>query len=375
MKQTQTRTWTEIDLSNLEHNYQALRAMLPQGCRFLGVVKADAYGHGAVQVARRLETLGAEYLAVACLDEALELRQAGITTPILILGYTPTERAEALLDNGITQTVYDVEMARALSDAAAAAGKTLKIHVKADTGMSRLGWLCGGEDQSAAVEAIAQVCALPGLEAEGIYTHFANADGDEDYTMLQFTRFLDLLEALKERGITFAIRHCAASAAALKFPCTHLDMVRPGIALYGHYPDPSCEGLDGPGLRPVMTLKTRVASVKAVPAGTPVSYGCTHVLDRETKLAALTIGYADGLPRLCSDKLEVLIGGQRAPVVGRICMDMCMADVTGLDVAPGDEVEVFGEHLPIEDVAALAGTIQYELLCAVSPRVHRAYLD
>ena len=375
MKQTQTRTWTEIDLSNLEHNYRALRAMLPQGCRFLGVVKADAYGHGAVQVARRLETLGAEYLAVACLDEALELRQAGITTPILILGYTPTERAEALLDNGITQTVYDVEMARALSNAAAAAGKTLKIHVKADTGMSRLGWLCGGEDQSATVEAIAQVCALPGLEAEGIYTHFANADGDEDYTMLQFTRFLDLLEALKERGITFAIRHCAASAAALKFPCTHLDMVRPGIALYGHYPDPSCEGLDGPGLRPVMTLKTRVASVKTVPAGTPVSYGCTHVLDRETKLAALTIGYADGLPRLCSDRLEVLVKGSRAPIVGRICMDMCMADVTGLDVAPGDEVEVFGEHLPIEDVAALAGTIQYELLCAVSPRVHRAYLD
>ena len=375
MKQTQTRTWTEIDLSNLEHNYRALRAMLPQGCRFLGVVKADAYGHGAVPVARRLETLGAEYLAVACLDEALELRQAGITTPILILGYTPVERADSLLDNGITQTVYDVDMARALSDAAAAAGKTLKIHVKADTGMSRLGWLCGEEDQSAAVEAIAQVRALPGLEAEGIYTHFANADGDEDYTMLQFTRFLDLLEALKDKGITFAIRHCAASAAALKFPCTHLDMVRPGIALYGHYPDPSCEGLDGPGLRPVMTLKTRVASVKTVPAGTPVSYGCTHVLDRETRLAALTIGYADGLPRLCSDKLEVLIGGQRAPVVGRICMDMCMADVTGLDVASGDEVEVFGEHLPIEDVAALAGTIQYELLCAVSPRVHRAYLD
>ena len=375
MKQTQTRTWTEIDLSNLEHNYRALRAMLPQGCRFLGVVKADAYGHGAVQVARRLETLGAEYLAVACLDEALELRQAGITTPILILGYTPVERADSLLEGGITQTVYDVDMAKALSDAAMAAGKTLKIHVKADTGMSRLGWLCGEADQSAAVEAIAQVCALPGLEAEGIYTHFANADGDEDYTMLQFTRFLDLLEALKDRGITFAIRHCAASAAALKFPCTHLDMVRPGIALYGHYPDPSCEGLDGPGLRPVMTLKTRVASVKTVPAGTPVSYGCTYVLDRETKLAALTIGYADGLPRLCSDRLEVLVKGSRAPIVGRICMDMCMADVTGLDVAPGDEVEVFGEHLPIEDVAALAGTIQYELLCAVSPRVHRAYLD
>ena len=375
MKQTQTRTWTEINLSNLEHNYRALRAMLPQDCRFLGVVKADAYGHGAVPVARRLEQLGAEYLAVACLDEALELRQAGIAAPILILGYTPVERADSLLDNSITQTVYDLDMARALSDVAVAAGKTLKIHVKADTGMSRLGWLCGGKDQSAALAAIVQVCALPGLEAEGIYTHFANADGDEDYTMLQFTRFLDLLEGLKDKGITFAIRHCAASAAALKFPCTHLDMVRPGIALYGHYPDPSCEGLDGPGLRPVMTLKTRVASVKTVPAGTPVSYGCTHVLDRETKLAALTIGYADGLPRLCSDQLEVLIKGQRARVVGRICMDMCMVDVTGLDVTPGDEVEVFGEHLPIEDMAAMAGTIQYELLCAVSPRVHRAYLD
>ncbi len=375
MKQTQTRTWTEIDLSNLEHNYRALRAMLPQNCRFLGVVKADAYGHGAVPVARRLEQLGAEYLAVACLDEAVELRRAGIAAPILILGYTPVERAEDLLAGEITQTVYDEGMARALSEAAVAAGRTLKIHIKTDTGMSRLGWLCGGDARTGAAETIARVCALPGLEVEGIYTHFANADGDEDYTMLQFTRFLDLLEELRGRGVTFPIRHCAASAAALKFPCTHLDMVRPGIALYGHYPDPSCEGLDGPGLRPVMTLKTRVASVKTVPAGTPVSYGCTHVLDRETRLAALTIGYADGLPRLCSDKLEVLIGGRRARVVGRICMDMCMADVTGLDVAPGDEVEVFGTQQPIEDVAALAGTVQYELLCAVSPRVHRAYLE
>ena len=373
MKQTRTRTWAEIDLSNLEHNYRALRAMLPQGCRFLGVVKADAYGHGAVPVARTLEKLGAEYLAVACLDEAVELRQAGITAPILILGYTPVENAGLLLEYGITQTVYDGEMAKALSDAATAAGRKLRIHLKADTGMSRLGWLCA--DPAETAERMAAVCALPGLEAEGIYTHFANADGDEDYTMAQFTRFLDLLAALETRGITFPIRHCAASAAVLNFPCTYLDMVRPGVALYGHYPDPTCEGLDGPGLRPVMTLKTRVASVKEVPAGTPVSYGCTHVLDRDTRLAALTIGYADGLPRLCSDRLEVLIHGRRVPIVGRICMDMCMADVTGLEVKPGDEVEIFGADLPIEDIAYLAGTIQYELLCAVSPRVHRTYLS
>ena len=375
MKQTQTRTWAEVNLSNLEHNYRSLRAMLAPGCRFLGVVKANAYGHGAVPVARRLEQMGAEYLAVACLDEALELRQAGIGLPILILGFTPDERGAELLEGDITQTVYDLESAKNLSRLAEAAGKPLKIHIKADTGMSRLGWLCDEAHRAESVDAICQVCALPGLEPEGIYTHFANADSDEAYTMLQFTRFLDLLEALKARGLTFPIRHCAASAAMLRYPCTHLDMVRPGIALYGHYPDPSCEGLDGPGLRPVMTLKTRVASVKTVPAGTPVSYGCTHVVERETRLAALTIGYADGLPRLCSDRWQVELNGRRAPILGRVCMDMCMADVTGLEVAPGDEAEVFGERLPVEDLAGLAGTIQYELLCAVSPRVWREYRD
>ena len=292
MKQQERRTWAEISLPNLEHNYRALRALLPEGCRFLGVVKADAYGHGAVPVARKLEELGAEYLAVACLAEARELREAGVLTPILLLGYTPTNCAEELLRYGLTQTVYDLESARAFSAAAQAAGRRLRIHVKADTGMSRLGWLCDEGHRTEAADAIAAVCALPGLEVEGIYTHFANADGDEAYTMGQFTRFLELLSELEGRGITFPIRHCAASAAVLKYPCTHLDMVRPGVALYGHYPDPSCEGLDGVGLRPVMALKTRVASVKAVPAGTPVSYGCTHVLERDAELAALTVGYA-----------------------------------------------------------------------------------
>ena len=292
MKQQERRTWAEISLPNLEHNYRALRALLPEGCRFLGVVKADAYGHGAVPVARKLEELGAEYLAVACLAEARELREAGVLTPILLLGYTPTNCAEELLRYGLTQTVYDLESARAFSAAAQAAGRRLRIHVKADTGMSRLGWLCDEGHRTEAADAIAAVCALSGLEVEGIYTHFANADGDEAYTMGQFTRFLELLSELEGRGITFPIRHCAASAAVLKYPCTHLDMVRPGVALYGHYPDPSCEGLDGVGLRPVMALKTRVASVKAVPAGTPVSYGCTHVLERDAELAALTVGPA-----------------------------------------------------------------------------------
>lgn len=374
MRDEMARAWAEIDLSNLEHNYRALRALLPAGCRFLGVVKANAYGHGAVPVAKKLEELGAEYLAVAYLAEAEELRQAGITVPILILGSTPPQQAADLLRCELTQTVYDLETAQALSQATVKIGRRLRIHVKADTGMSRLGWLCGPEDLEETADTIARVCALPGLEAEGIFTHFADADGSEEYTMLQFTRFLELLDQLGQRGVHFKIRHCAASAAVLNYPCTHLDMVRPGIALYGHYPAPSCEGLDGPGMRPVMSLKCRVASVKRVRAGTPVNYGCTHTMERDAILAVLTAGYADGLPRICSDRLEVWLGGRRVPVVGRICMDLCMADVTGLpQVRPGDVAEIYGAHIPIEEAAAEAGTIQYELLTAVSHRVPRVY--
>ena len=374
MERTEERTWAEIDLAALAHNYRALTAMLAPGCRFLGVVKADAYGHGAVPVAKRLEELGCGYLAVACLQEAAELRAAGVSAPILILGRTPAAETERLLALDLTQTVPDLESALAFSAAARRAGGRLRVHLKADTGMTRLGWLCAGPLLGRAAEEMAQAAALPGLEPEGIFTHFANADGDEEYTMLQFTRFLDLLEALERRGVRFPLRHCAASAAALKYPCTHLDMVRPGIALYGHYPDPSCEGLDGAGLKPVMSLYTRVASVKDVSAGAPVSYGCTHVLERDSTLAVLSVGYADGLPRLASNRWRVSIGGQEAPILGRVCMDLCMADVTGLSVRPGDRAEVFGQTLPAEELAALAGTIQYEILCGVSRRAPRVYL-
>lgn len=369
------RTWAEIDLKNLEHNYHTLRSMLPQGCKLLAPVKADAYGHGAVPVAKRLEELGIDYLAVACLDEGVELRRGGIKAPILILGYTDPRWAEELTENELTQGVFDEETAAALSRAAVKKGKRLKVHLKADTGMTRLGLLCDEADLAATVEAAARMHELPGLDWEGVFTHFSHADGSEEYTMLQFTRFLDLLKALEEKGITFPIRHCAASAATLNFPCTYLDMVRPGIAFYGHYPDPSCEGLDGPGLAPLMTLKTRVLSVKEVPAGTAVSYGRTHVLDHDARLAVLGIGYADGLSRKCSDKLKVWVGGHTASLVGRVCMDLCMIDVTGIpNVAAGDEVEVYGPHVPVEAAAELAETIQYELLCNVSKRVSRVYI-
>jgi alanine racemase len=370
------RTWAEISLDNLAHNYRTLRAMLPQGCKFLGLVKSNAYGHGAVMVARKLQSLGCDMLAVACVDEAAELRQGGVTLPILCLGQTPVELAPLLLEYQVTQTVADLETGLALSAAAVAAGKELTIHVKLDTGMTRLGflWQEGLENQTA--DQIARLCALPGLRAEGMFTHFADADGSEEYTMLQFTRFLDAKQALVDRGVTFKICHCAASAAVLNYPCTYLDMVRPGIVLYGHYPDPSLEGLDGPGLLPVMTLKSRVAAVRSVPAGTFVSYGRTAKLERDTRLAVLPIGYGDGYSRQFSNRMEVLLHGQRCPVVGRVCMDMCMVDVTDLpQVKAGDVAVLYGQDGLLEQGAAIANTIPYELLCNVSPRVHRVYLD
>lgn len=369
MEQTQMRTWAEIDLDVLAHNYRALRSNLEPGCKFVGVVKANAYGHGAAPIAKKLEELGAEYLAVACLDEAVALRQAGIKAPILILGGTPGQFANELLHYDITQTVFDLATAQVYSKAASEAGQGLKVHIKADTGMGRLGFV--GENR---VADILEACALPGLEAEGLFTHFADADGSEEYTMAQFTDFLDLRDALAEKGKTFKINHCAASAAMLHYPCTHLDMVRPGIALYGHYPDEEAVGLDGPGLIPVMTLKTRVAAVRTLPAGSSISYGRTHVLSRESRLAVLPIGYADGLHRGLSNRMEVAFDGQRAPIVGRVCMDLCMADVTDLpQVQPGDVAEVFGKSLPVEEKSDALGTISYELLTSVAPRVPRLY--
>lgn len=375
MTRETARTWAEISLGNLGHNYRALRSCAPDS-KFLATVKANGYGHGSVPVAKRLVELGADYLAVACLDEAVELRRAGIAAPILVLGYTQPELAGEVVALDVTQTVFTPELAQALSEAAGAAGKRAKIHLKADTGMSRLGVL--DHDPQRAAADIAALCALPHLEPEGIFTHFANADGDEGYTMLQFTRFLDVLKELEEKyGRAFEIRHCAASAAVLHYPCTHMDMVRPGIALYGHYPDPGCEGLDGPGLRPVMSLFSRVAAVRDFPADTPVSYGCTASFGGEGgRTAVLPIGYADGLHRTLSNQGSVWLDGQPRPIMGRVCMDLCMIGLDGeAEVHPGDVAEIFGERLPVEGQAELAGTISYELLTAVAPRVPRIYKD
>lgn len=373
MTELTRRTWAEIHLDRLEHNYQALRALAPDS-KFAGLVKANAYGHGAVPVAKKLEALGADYLLVACLDEAEELRDAGIQTPILILGYTPVEAADALLDRQLTQTVYDLEQARALSHLAQARGKRFRCHLKADTGMSRLGILCDEDGLESAADTLAEMARLPGLEAEGLFMHFADADTCPAYSRMQIDRYNALLKKLDDRGVGFSIRHCCAGAATLNYPEVHFDMIRPGILLYGHQPDHACDGMLE--VEPVMELKSRVASVKRLPEGTCISYGRTYTLQRDSVIAAVPVGYADGLFRLLSNRQEMLIHGVRAPQIGRVCMDMCMLDVTDIPgVQVGDIVTVFGDGLPLEEKADTVGTITYELLCAVSPRVKRVYQD
>ena len=374
MNDLQKRTWAEISLENLRHNYEAIRKSLPAGCRFLGVVKADAYGHGALPVSRLLQEAGADYLAVSCLDEALELRRGGITMPILILGHTPCEYTGTLIEEKITQTVTCLAKALEYSAEAVRLGKELKIHIKLDTGMSRLGFLCAGNYFEEGVDNVIRSCRLPGLNPEGVYTHFAVSDepgeDSEAYTRAQFRLFMDVIAAVKARGgVEFPIRHCANSGATVSYPEMALDMVRPGLLLYG-YGDSSGKL----GLLPCMRLVTTVSTIKFYEPGTSVSYGRRFTTDRRTRMGVLAIGYADGLPRLISNKCSFAAGGGFAPQRGSICMDMCMVDLTELpQVDVGSEVELFGPMNSIYKLSDAAQTIPYELLCAVSKRVPRVY--
>ena len=374
MNDLQKRTWAEISLENIRHNYNAIRGAIPDGCRFLGVVKADAYGHGALRVSQMLESAGADYLAVSCLDEAIELRDGGITMPILILGHTPHEYTKTLIDNNITQTVTCLAKALEYSADAAALGRKLRIHIKLDTGMSRLGFLVEGDHFDEGVDNVIRSCSLPGLEPEGIFTHFAVSDEDgadnESYTRAQFKLFTDVIDAIEKRGgVKFAIRHCANSGAVVNYPEMCLDMVRPGLLLYGYG-----DTRGRLGLLPCMRLVTTVSTIKFYEKGTCVSYGRRFVTERRTRMGVLSIGYADGLPRLISNKCSFYTADGFVPQRGSICMDMCMAELTDApNVEVGSEVEIFGKHNSILALAAAAQTIPYELLCAVSKRVPRVY--
>lgn len=373
------RTWAEVDFGKLAHNYHALRGLAPAGTKYLGLVKADAYGHGAVPVAKKLEELGADYLGVACLDEAIEVREAGVKTPILILGCTSSIYAAELVKYNITQACYDLEYAKELSAGAQKAGGTITVHIQCDTGMTRLGFMCHEDTMEKSASEIIEAVKLPGLKAEGIFTHFSDSDGSEEYTMLQFGRFQDIIQRVRDLGYEFEIRHCANSAATLLYPATYLDMIRPGIVQFGHFPDAKmdhalCD------LVPVLELKSRVATVRDVPANTPVSYGRTNTLTRPSRLAVIPVGYGDGFCRGFSNKLTVLINGKKLPIVGRICMDMCMVDVTDApDVKEGDVAILYGSDgtndQPVEAGAEIMNTISYELLCVLTKRIPRIYLN
>lgn len=373
--EVQKRTWAEISLDHLEHNYRVIRDHIPKNCRFAGVVKADAYGHGAITVSRCLTELGADYLTVACLSEAMELRQAGITAPVLILGYTDPAFACFMAQQNITQEVHSLEYAALLNTELAKTGAVLQIHLKLDTGMGRIGFYARSEEKLAEAVAAAR---MQYLSVEGAFTHFSVSDSrltkDMQYTKQQYSLFADALSYLGDYGIHPEICHCCNSGGTQFYPEYHLDMVRPGIMLYG-YP-PVAEGELALPLKPVMSVKTRIIQIKEYPVGTDIGYGRTFTTTRPTKIAVLTVGYADGLSRLLSGKVEFLIRGHAAPQVGTICMDLCMVDVTHLPcVSVGDEAVLIGSDGSLtrtaEDLARQMGTISYEVLCGFQKRVAR----
>ncbi|NTW67491.1 MAG: alanine racemase [Nitrospirae bacterium] len=361
-------TVATVDLNALTHNYREVARRIGDR-KVLAVVKAQAYGHGAIPVSRRLVELGIHMLGVALVEEGRDLRDAGITAPILVMAPVFPGQAEVIVSAKLTPVVYTLAMTRALSDVAAGTGRTLGVHVKIDTGMGRIGL-----SPEEAVDFIAAVGKLPGLAVEGLMTHFADADlRDKAFARAQMDRFESLIRSLEAKGITIPLRHAANSAAVLEYDRALLTMVRPGLMLYGYNPLESGVGAD---LRPVLSLVTRIAFVKRVPAGVPISYGRTFVTKRESLIATIPLGYADGYSRGLSNKGEAIVRGVRVPVAGRVCMDMTMLDVTDVPgVAEGDEVVLIGaqenERITADDIAARTGTIAYEVLCGISGRVPR----
>lgn len=370
------RTWAEIDLDSIKYNYNQVK--LSTKSKLCCVIKANAYGHGAVQLAKLYQTQAADYLAVSNIEEALQLRKNGIYLPILILGYTPCECAKLLAENNITQCVFSYEYGMKLAEIAQSDGVTVKIHIKIDTGMGRIGFLCRRNSYNE-VEKAGDVCHSPGLDAEGIFMHFAVADESIDgeaYTRKQFSNFMNAIDILRTHGIEFKIRHCANSAAIFDYPEFHLDMVRAGVVLYGLKPSEKVVHL--PNLKPVMRLRSIISHIKTVEQGDTISYGRTYTVPFRQKIATIPIGYADGFRRINGLKNYCLcINGKSASIVGRVCMDQLMVDVTDIDCAIGDDVLIFGDTFPftVDELAKINDTINYEIVCDVGERVPRAYIN
>lgn len=368
--------WAEIDLGAIGHNVRELRRISRPPARLMAVVKANAYGHGHVQVAREALQNGAGFLGVARIAEAIALRREGIDAPLLIFGDTPRERMKEIPEWDLRQTLWSAEKARQLSESLCSMGKTARIHIKCDSGMGRLGLPAFPEENlKQTVREISQIMRMPGLECEGIFTHFAASDSrDLSYARLQTERFLHLLECLRGRGMEFPIRHAANSAAIIALPESHLDMVRAGISLYGLPPSDEMN-LQNIRLRPAMRLKSRIIHLKKVDKDFCVSYGMTYKTPEPTRIATVALGYADGYSRLLSNRGRMLVHGKAAPVIGRVCMDLTMLDVGHIpDAAVGDEVLAFGDNaLSAGEIASLLGTINYEVVSSLTSRVKRIY--
>lgn len=368
------RCWAEISLANLANNIAHIRAAIAPQVKIMGVIKGDAYGHGAVMTARTMIDCGVEYLAVATVDEALELRCNDIKTPILVLGYTDVSRAMDIVANDLTQTVYELTLPEAMSLAAIKLNKTAKIHLKIETGMERIG-IPADEHLS---EFAKKLYALPNVDVEGIFTHFATADeAKSDFVKLQFERFKKATEVLATAGYYPRYRHCCNSAAILRYPEYHLDMVRAGGLAYGFVPD-FCHVQPGQ-YKPLMSLYAKVVLIKKVAKGTSIGYNRRFTASRDMWVATISVGYGDGIARALSEKLQVLLAGHRVRQVGNICMDLCMIDITDIvdQVKLGDQVTVFGaaatNSMTADELAALQGTINYEITININKRVPRFY--
>lgn len=375
IQQSYRDTWAEVSLEAIKHNTNQFKKYIGPTVNLMAVVKADGYGHGAVQIARAALEAGADYLAVAILDEAIELREAGITEPILILGYTPSRSIRQAIIAGVDITVYSEDVLEEIIFQSKELQKTVPIHLKVDTGMTRIGVQTREETLCLANKA----SGSPYVVLKGIFTHFANADSeDPSYTLQQFERFHTVTSYLDENGISIPLKHCCNTAGTMNFPDMHLDMVRVGIGLYGLYPDVSLES-HTITLQQAMTLKTKIAGLKKVPKSQPISYGCTYSPSSERVIATLPIGYADGLSRLLSNCGQFLLHGQKVLVAGRVCMDQTMIDVTSIpSCQQGDEVVIFGGNTEafqsVDEIALLMGTINYEVVCLIGKRVPRIYL-
>ena len=366
--------YAEIDLDAIEGNFKAIRDFVSPEKKIMAVIKANGYGHGAVRIARAL-TAEADFFGVAMLDEALELRQNGITNPILILGYTQCSLFPVLVKYDVRPAIFRISDAVELDKCARGAGKTASLHIALDTGMSRIGY----SDTDESIAEIVAISKLPNVRIEGIFSHFANADSsDMSYTDLQLSRFRSFVDRLSAAGVKIPLRHLYNSAATIELEHEY-EMLREGIILYGLRPSDEVDMEKLPALRPAMSLRARIAHVKTLEKGVAISYGCTFVTEKTTRVATVCAGYADGVPRIISNKAYVLVHGHRAPIIGRICMDQFMIDVTDIpEVSVDDFATVFGtdngETIYADDVAALAGTIGYELVCGITARVPRVYI-